>query len=314
MPRFVALRLVHALAVLLLVSIVVFALLEAAPGDAAERVASQRAGELVSDRDVAAVRAELGLDRPVWRRYIDWLLSVLQCDLGTSYVNREPVSGLVAERFPATLALAGAAVALSAALGVPLGVLAAARRGPLDTAVRVFSLVFASMPSFWLSLLAIWLFAAEFRWLPALADFSPRGLVLPVAVLGLRTMALLIRMTRATVIEALAMPHVTVARARGLPERLVVARHAVRNALVPVVTVIGLDFATLLAGAAVVESVFAYPGLGRMGVQAALAGDVPVVLGFVLVACVSLIVVNTAVDIAAGVLDPVIRERGGVAG
>ncbi|MEJ5222586.1 MAG: ABC transporter permease, partial [Tepidiforma sp.] len=155
------------------------------------------------------------------------------------------------------------------------------------------------------------LFAAELRWLPALADFSPRGLVLPVAVLSLRTMALLIRITRATVVDALAMPHVTVARARGLPERIVVIRHAVRNALVPVVTVIGLDFATLLAGAAVVEWVFAYPGIGRMGVQAALSGDVPVVLGFVLVACLGLVAVNAVVDVAAAMLDPAIRREAG---
>lgn len=314
MARLAIVRILQSGALLLLVSIVVFGLLEAAPGDPAERVASLRSGELVTDRDVETVRAELGLDRPLWLRYLAWLADTARLDLGTSYVNREPVARLIAERFPATFALAAATVTCSVAVALPLGVLAAARRGPLDTAVRVLSLVFAATPSFWLSLLAIWLFAAELKWLPALADFSPRGLVLPVAVLGLRTMALLIRITRATVIEALAMPHVTVARARGLPERLVIIRHAVRNALVPVVTVIGLDFATLLAGAAVVEWVFAYPGLGRMGVQAALAGDVPVVLGFVLVACVSLIVVNTAVDIVAGVLDPAIRDRAGVAG
>ncbi len=313
MLRFIALRLLQALAVLLLVSLVVFGLLEAAPGDAAERVASVRSGELVTDRDVAAVRAELGLDRPLWERYLRWLGRAVSFDLGTSYVNREPVAGLIAERFPASLVLAGATVAVAVVLGVPLGVIAAARRGPFDTAVRSLSLVFASMPSFWLSLLAIWLFAAELRWLPALADFSPRGIVLPVAVLALRTMALLIRITRATVIEALAMPHVTVARARGLSDRLVVVRHAVRNALVPVVTVIGLDFATLLAGAAVVEWVFAYPGIGRMGVQAALAGDVPVVLGFVLVACVGLVAVNAAVDVIAGILDPTVRAGAGAA-
>lgn len=179
--------------------------------------------------------------------------------------------------------------------------------------MRAGSLLFASVPSFWLSLLAIWIFAAELRWLPSLAEFSPRGLILPVAVLSLRTMALLVRITRATVIEALAMPHITVARARGLHPRTVVTRHALRNALIPVVTVIGLDFATLLAGAAIVEWVFAYPGVGRMGVQAALAGDVPVVLGFVLVASVGLVVVSTLVDILCGILDPTTRAAGGLA-
>ncbi len=313
MIRFVALRLVQAVGVLILVSIVVFGLLEATPGDAARLVAGQRAGELVTDADIAAVRAELGLDRPIWQRYLSWLADVVRLDLGASYVNRQPVADLIRERFPASLALAAATVAVSVAVGVPLGVLAAARRGPLDTAVRTASLVFASMPSFWLALLAVWIFAAELRWLPALADFSPRGLVLPVAVLSLRTIALLVRITRATVIEALALPHVTVARARGLHPRTVVTRHAVRNALVPVVTVIGLDFATLLAGAAIVEWVFAYPGVGRMGVQAALAGDVPVVLGFVLVASVGLVVVNTLVDIGCGLLDPTTRAPGAVA-
>jgi peptide/nickel transport system permease protein len=307
MVRFVGSRVLQAAGVLVLVSLVAFGLLEAAPGDPALRIASERGGEIVSDREVEAIRGELGLDRPIWERYAAWLSDTLRLDLGHSYVNREPVARLLRERFPASFALAAATIAISTALGVPLGVLAAARRGPLDTAVRTLSLVLASMPSFWLSLLAIWLFAAELRWLPAIADFSPRGLVLPVAVLALRTMALLIRVTRATVIEALAMPHVTVARGRGLPERLVVTRHAVRNALVPAITVIGLDFATLLAGAAVVEWVFAYPGVGRLGVQAALNGDVPVVLGFVLLASVALVVVNTVVDILCGLLDPTIR-------
>jgi len=313
MLRFVGLRMLQAAGVLLLVSIIAFGLLEAAPGDPALRIAAERGGEIVSVGEVEAVRSELGLDRPLWVRYVAWLGDTLRFDLGTSYVNREPVDRLIRERFPASLVLAAATVAISTVLGVPLGVLAAACRSWFDTAVRTLSLILASMPSFWLSLLAIWLFAAELRWLPAIADFSPRGLILPVAVLALRTMALLIRVTRATVIETLAMPHVMVARGRGLPERLVVVRHAVRNALVPVITVIGLDFATLLAGAAVVEWVFSYPGVGRMGVQAALNGDVPVVLGFVLLASVGLVIVNTFVDILCGLLDPTIRAGRGVA-
>lgn len=312
MLRFVALRLLQAAGVLLLVSLVVYALLEVAPGDAARLVATERTGELVTDADIARVRAEIGLDRPIWRRYLAWLADVARLDLGTSYVNRQPVADLIRERFPASFALAAATVAVSVAIGVPLGVIAAARRGTLDTLVRAGSLLFASMPSFWLSLLAISIFAAELRWLPALAEFSPRGLILPVAVLSLRTMALLVRITRATVIEALAMPHITVARARGLHPRTVVTRHALRNALIPIVTVVGLDFATLLAGAAIVEWVFAYPGVGRMAVQAALAGDVPVVLGFVLVASVGLVVVSTLVDILCGILDPTTRAAGGL--
>lgn len=310
MARFAVVRLLQAIPVLLLLSIVVFLLLELAPGDPALRVLTSQGVEQPDQREVEALRARLGLDRPAWERYLRWLGDAARFDLGTSYVSREPVSSLLAERLPASVTLAAVTALVSASIAIPLGTLAAVRRGLLDTLVRAGTLVFASAPSFWLSLVAIWLFSTELSWFPALAEFSPRGIVLPAAVLSLRSLALVARLTRATVADALAMPHIPVARGRGLSESAVVIRHALRNALVPIITVLGLDFAALVAGAAVVETVFTYPGVGRFAVQAALAGDAPVVLGFVLVACTAVIIVNALVDILAGFLDPTIREPG----
>lgn len=310
MARFALWRVVQAIAVLLALSLVVFALLELSPGDPATRILTSQGVDQPDTREVEALRARLGLDRPPWERYLTWLGAAARFDFGTSYVSREPVGRLIAERLPASVALAALVAVGSAAVAIPLGTLAALLRGPFDTLVRAGSLLFASVPSFWLSLVAIWLFAAELHWFHALADFSPRGIVLPAAVLSLRSLAVLTRLTRASVAEALAQPHIVVARGRGLPGRTVVIRHALRNALVPIVTVLGLDFAALVAGAAIVEAVFNYPGVGRLAVQAALAGDTPLVLGFVLLAGVAVVLVNAAVDVIAACLDPAASRTG----
>jgi peptide/nickel transport system permease protein len=309
--RLLAVRAVQSIPVLVLVSVVVFALLAAAPGDPARQsLSAAGAADQVDARDVEAKRQELGLDRPLHERYLAWLLDVLRLDLGDSYVNKQPVTRLISDRIGASAALAGVTLFVSLAISLPLGVVAAVRSGgALDATIRLGTLLGASVPGFWIALLAMWLFAAELQWLPALSSFTPRGMVLPVAVLTLRTVGLLTRLTRATVLDALAMDHVRAARSRGLREGVVVLRHVVPNALVPIVAVIGLDFAGLMAHAAVIEWVFAWPGIGRMGVEAALAGDVPVVLGFVIVVSLTVVTVNFVVDMSYGLIDP--RQRAG---
>lgn len=310
MLRLVVGRAVQAGPMLVLVSVVVFGLLAAAPGDPARQALGTGIVGQVDERDVAAKRRELRLDRPLWERYGHWWRDALRLDLGRSYVSRKPVIDLLGERLAASAALAALALGLSVAISLPLGVLAAVHAGTwLDSGVRFLTLLGASLPGFWLALLAMWLFAAQLHWVPALGSFTPRGIILPALVLTLRTVGLLTRLTRATVLDALAMEYVPVARAKGLRERLIVRRHVLPNALMPVLTVIGLDFAALLASAAVIEWVFAWPGIGRLGVDAALAGDAPVVMGFVLVVAMTVVAANLLVDIGYGLIDP--RQRAG---
>jgi ABC-type dipeptide/oligopeptide/nickel transport system permease component len=311
MLRLVISRVLQSIPMLLLVSLVVFGLLAAAPGDPARKALTiGLSGFHPDERDVEAKRKELGLDRPLPERYARWLGDALRLDLGASYVSRRPVTELLADRLGASAVLALVTLAVSVAIALPLGVLAAVYAGSrLDSAVRLLTLLGASLPGFWLALLAMWLFAAELRWLPALGSFTPRGIVLPAAVLTLRTVGLLVRLMRASMLDALAMEFVAVARAKGLRRRTVVRRHVLPNALMPVLTVIGLDFAALLASAAVIEWVFAWPGIGRLGVDAALAGDVPVVMGFVLVVSLVVVAVNLLVDVSYGLVDP--RQRTG---
>jgi ABC-type dipeptide/oligopeptide/nickel transport system permease component len=303
-------RIAQTIPMLILVSLVVFVLLEAAPGDPARlALATAGAADQVDERDVAARRLELGLDKPVWERYLRWIGDVVRFDLGESYVNKKPVSELIRERLLASFTLAGVTLFVSVFISIPLGILSAVRAGgALDALIRLLSLAGSSLPSFWLALLGMWIFAAELQWVPALGSFTPRGMILPVAVLTLRTIGLLTRLTRATVLDAMSMGHVPVARSRGLGERRILIRHVFPNAMIPILTVIGLDFASLVAHAAVIEWIFAWPGIGRMGVDAALAGDAPVVLGFVLVASLTVVFANFVVDLSYGLIDPRQRE------
>jgi len=303
-------RVLETLPTLALLSVLAFALLESAPGDPARRLLTQggQASSEIDERDVAALRYELGLDLPLWQRYLRWAGGVARLDFGTSYVNRRRVTDLVAERLPASVALAALALAVGVGLSVPLGIAAAVRhRTALDGAIRAMTLLGGSLPAFWLALLLIWLFAAELHLFPALGSLTPAGIVLPAAVLAWRTTGLLTRLTRAALLDALGLEHIRVARAKGLGERTIVLRHALSNALVPITTVIALDLAALIAHATIVEWVFDWPGLGRMGVEAALAGDVPVLLAYVLVACVVVVAINLAADIAVLAIDP--RQR-----
>lgn len=305
-------RLAHLPLMLLAVSMVVFLLVAASPVDPARRaLAVSGAADAIDERDIAAKRMELGLDRPLPERYARWVSQAVRMNLGDSFVSKKPVAQLLRERILPSAVLAGVVVLVSVAISLPLGIVAAVRAGScLDTVIRALTLVGASLPGFWVALLLMWLFAVELRWLPALGSYSPAGIVLPASVLVLRTTGLLTRLTRATVLDAWHSEYVRTAFAKGLTTHRAVLRHALPNAMIPILTVIGLDLAALMAHAAVIEWVFAWPGIGRLGVEAALAGDIPVITGFALTVSVIVVCTNLVVDIGYTFLDPRLRVAG----
>jgi len=286
------------------VSLATFLMLHLTPGDPVAIML----GEFASGPAVARLRTELGLDQPLPLQYVKFVERAARGDLGTSIRSRRPVTDEIADRFPATVGLTLAAMVLAVGIGVPVGVVAATTRHPVvDSAAMGFALLGLSMPTFWSGLLLILLFALRLGLFPITEAAGLRALVLPAATLAAPASAVLARITRSSMLEVLRQEYVRTARSKGLAERLVVYRHALRNALIPVLTIVGLQFGGLLAGAVIVESVFSRPGLGRLAVNAILARDFPVVQGIVLVVAVMYVFVNMTVDVAYGLLDPRIR-------
>lgn len=309
MSGYVVRRLLQVVPALLVISVVVFALLSITRIDPAEAAVARQNGGFVPPRALAAKRHALGLDRPLPERYARWLGGVLRLDFGTSFADGDSVGSLMRLHLPATALLAGAALALAVGVSLPLGVAAALwrRARAFDVTVRVFSVVGASIPNFALALGLIWLFAARLRWLPAFGGPSLRQLVLPAVALAVPHIGLLLRLTRASVLDVLGEEYVAVARAKGLHGFTVAVRHILPNALIPVITVAGLSAADLLGGAFIIEFVFAWNGMGRLAVGAVEVGDMPVVLAYVLFVAVVYLLVNLAVDLLYGVLDPRLR-------
>ncbi|MDR7544701.1 MAG: ABC transporter permease [Armatimonadota bacterium] len=319
LARYTASRLAQALPLLAGVVAVNFLLIALAPGDPVTVLL----GEYPAPPEyVARLRSEFGLDRPAPVRLALYAWNVAQGNLGFSFAYRLPVSTLVVERLGNTFLLMATALTGAAVLGVILGVVAARRPGSvLDAASTGISLAGYAVPDFWLAQLLVLLFAVALGWLPAqgirsvreeyvgLAALSDllRHLVLPAAALSFRYMALIGRLTRAAMLEAMSQDFILAARARGLPERLVLLQHGLRNAALPVVTVIGYNFAFVLAGSALVETVFGWPGIGRLLYDAILQRDTPVLLGILLVVSVTVVVVNLLVDLIYAVLDPRVR-------
>ncbi len=304
MWSYVAKRLALALPVLLGVSVVVFAAIRLIPGDPAQIMAGQAATQQV----VAEIRRSLGLDRPLPVQYLYFLRNAVRGDLGRSLFNGAPVVEELAQRFPRTVRLAVASILVASVIGIPAGILAATRRQSwVDTLVMAVALVGVSMPVFWLGLNLILVFSVRLGWLPAFGYETWRHLVLPAVTLGAASSAILARMTRSAMLEVLGQDYVRTARAKGLAERVVVNRHALRNALIPVVTVLGLQLGTLLSGAVLTETVFAWPGIGRLLVDAVLARDYPVIQGAILLIATTFVLLNVAVDVLYGFLDPRIR-------
>jgi len=286
------------------VTLAVFLMLRLTPGDPVQIML----GEYGSKEQVERLRRELGLDQPLPMQYVKFIARAAHGDLGTSIRSRAAVVTEIGDRLPATITLTLAATALAAGVGVSLGTVAATARLPLvDSAVMAFSLIGLSMPTFWSGLLLIFAFSLKLGWLPITESEGFRALILPAVTLAAPASAVLARITRSSVLEVLRQEFIRTARSKGLAHFAVVVRHALRNALIPVLTILGLQFGALLAGAVIVESVFSRPGLGRLAVNAILSRDFPVAQGIVLVVGVMYVFVNATIDLVYGFLDPRIR-------
>jgi len=300
-------QLADTLLVLFGVSTLVFLLLVLIPGDPVDVVL----GESAQSADREAMRAALGLDRPLAERWAGFYLDLARGDLGDSLVRRQPVSELIAQRLPATLQLAGAAFLLVVTVALPLGIFAARFRGRwLDRMAQTFALLGVSVPNFWLGPLLVLLFSIALGWTPVSGNLEPGSLFLPAITLGLSMAAITTRMVRSSLLEITAQPFLRTARCKGLGEGAVMLRHALPNAMLPVITVLGLQLGSLLAGAVITEVVFAWPGIGSLLVDAIRQRDYPVVQGVVLFIALSYVLANRLADLLAGWLDPRIRGVG----
>jgi peptide/nickel transport system permease protein len=289
------------------VTLLVFLMAWVTPGDPVVAMLGE-ASQGISRQALEDLRRELGLDRPLPVQYVDYVGGLLRGDLGDSVRSRRPVLAEIRDRLPATLELALAALTIAVALGVTLGVLAAVRKRTwVDGAAIAVALVGVSIPVFWSGFLLMIVFALELGWLPASGRGTWRHLVLPAVTVGVSSAAFIARITRGAVLEALAQDYVRTAKAKGLAPRRVVLRHALRNALLPIVTVVGLQLGGLLGGAVLTETVFAWPGVGRLLVDAIVARDLPLVQGSVLVVSLLFILVNLAVDLSYAAINPKVR-------
>lgn len=304
MTRYILRRLVLVIPVLIGVSMVVFWMIRAIPGDPARVIA----GEGAPLETVERIREQYGLNEPLHVQYALFLKHLLEGDLGRSIRSRRPVVEELEMRIPATLELAAGSMLVALVIGVTTGVLSAVRPNSWIDALSMFiALVGISMPVFWLGLMFMYLFSYQLDWFPTAGRGSWRHLVLPSLTLGLSSAAIIARMTRSSMLEVLRQDYVRTARAKGLHERAVVLKHAFRNALIPIVTVTGLQFGSLLGGAVLTESVFAWPGIGRLMVDSIIARDYPVVQGAVLVVALAFIMINLVVDVLYAYVDPTIR-------
>jgi ABC-type dipeptide/oligopeptide/nickel transport system permease component len=306
MTTFILRRLLLAIPTLFGVLVVAFLLLYIAPGDPVQAMVGERADPETIER----LRAQLHLDDPLPSRFGHYVANVVQGDLGNSYITNRPITRDIRERFPKTMQLAGAAMLLAATLGITLGVLSARRPGGLvDRLSLGIAYLGISFPVYWVGLLLILLFAVTLRWLPPSGYGSLRFLILPALTLGMRSIAFLARMTRSAMLESLGADFVRTARAKGLSEWAVTVRHALRNALIPVITVLGLDFGAYLTGSILTETVFSWPGIGRYVVNAIARRDLPAIQGTVLFLSTVFVVVNLITDLAYAKADPRVSYR-----
>lgn len=282
----------------------VFLLIHLVPGDPVLSYLGERA----TPEQVAEMRHRFGLDLPLWQQYLKYWQQLLSGDLGVTFFDRRPVMDKILGRYPATIELALAALVVSVTLAIPLGVTAATHQGQLtDNVASVVALVGISLPNFALGPLMILLFAVKLRWLPASGIGGLSHLVMPAVTLGAALAAILTRMVRSSVIEELGQDYVRTARAKGLAEHLVIYKHVLKNGLIPVVTIVGLQFGVLLGGAIITEQIFNWPGLGTLTIEAIRARDYPLVQGCILAIALTYVVVNTATDLVYRVLDPRIK-------
>ncbi len=304
MRRYVLRRIGLLVPVVLGVVTVVFLIVHLIPGDPVEIMLGEQARAV--DRE--ALRHEMGLDKPIHLQYVAFLKGLVRGDLGQSLHTKQPVLTSIARRLPATIELAAAAMAVALLLAIPLGLLAAYKKDSLvDQGSMLFALLGISMPNFWLGPLLIIVFSLKLGWFPVSGRGSLAHVVLPAITLGTAMAAILTRMTRASMLDVIQSDYITAARAKGVRESLVVLKHAFRNALIPVVTIVGLQIGGLLAGSIITETIFAWPGIGRLTIQAINARDYPLVQGCVLIIALGYVLVNFATDLLYGLIDPRIR-------
>jgi ABC-type dipeptide/oligopeptide/nickel transport system permease component len=304
--RYALQRLLFTIPVLFGVSVLTFLMLQLIPGDPVAAMFIGQGGASAEQLD--AIREDLGLNDSIPVQYVNYMRNLLQGDLGTSIRTKQPVADMISSNLPSTIKLTLGSMAIAMVFGVVLGVIAAIKRGSVvDSIVMFISLAGVSMPSFWLGLLLISLFAIRLNWLPIIGGNDLKGLILPATALGFAAAATIARMVRSSLLEVLGEQYIVTARAKGLNERGVIVRHALRNATIPVLTVVGLQFGSLLAGAVIIEQVFARQGIGRMLVTALQSRDFPVAQGGVLFVATVYVLMNLLVDLLYGVVDPRIR-------
>lgn len=301
------------------ISLISFFVMHLAPGDPTALFTDPS----VKPQELMRVRANWGLDKPIAVQYLYWLKNAARGDLGTAYLINRPVVDVIAERLPATLLLMGTSLLLTLLLAVPLGVISAVKKNKLfDNVVTVFTFIGMSIPSFWLALMLMMLFSIQFKILPATGMFDPlikdnsiwtrffdtaRHLILPAATMVIIGLAGITRYTRGSMLEVLGQNYIRTARAKGLPERTVIFKHALKNALLPLITLLGMMLPDLFAGAFIIETIFAWPGMGRLGVAAIFSRNYPVIMGVVMLSSFLIVIGNLAADIAYAYADPRIR-------
>ena len=313
MQRFLLRRLLLALPSLVGATMLVFIIMRVLPGDIAFVLLAGEEGAAVDPISLATLRHDLGTDRPLYIQYLDWLSGIPRGDLGDSMWNRLPVAEEIVRRFPVTAEIAVLAVVFGFGAGLPLGILSAVRQDTwADAIARIISVIFLAVPTFWLGLLILLFTVRSFQWMPPLG-YHPlwedpwanlKQLIFPSLVLGSHLMAIVARMTRSSMVEVLREEYIRTARAKGLPERAVVFRHALKSAMIPVITIVSISFGSLLGGAVVMETVFTVPGIGSYLIQAITVRDYTAVQALVFLFAGTFIIINLLVDLAYGWLDP----------
>ncbi len=315
MSRYILRRVISMVPVLLIVSIIAFGLLYVLPGDPAVAILGDNAG---NQQTYLAVRHDLGLDQPLYAQYLSWLGRVVQGDLGRSIRTNESVATVLMQRVPISMYLGAAGLIVGLALGLSVAIVSALRPGSrIDSLGTLLAMGGVAIPSFWQALLLVYVFAVLLRWVPPSGFTSPlvdpflsaKMLILPAIVLGTHSAAVIMRQGRSALMEVLEQDYVTTARAKGLSDRTVVGGHALKNAMIPIITVIGLQVGTLVSGAAITETVFAIPGVGRAAVDAIFFRDYPVLQGAVLILTLGVLIANLLTDVTYAYLDPRIRYR-----
>lgn len=306
MWKFIAKRLVAMIPVLLGVTLVIYLILNMAPGDPAKVIL----GEQATPEQIAELREEMGLNDPVLIQYARYIFNLVQGDMGESYNSGLKCNVEIFARFPNTLRLTICAISLAVILALPIGIIAAVKQNSIFDGVSMFiALIGLSMPVFWLGLLLILFFSLRLGWFPSSGAEGWKSLVLPTVTLGFQQMASIARVTRSSMLEVIRADYIRTARAKGVAESKVITKHALKNALIPTVTVVGLQFGGMLGGSVMTESVYAWPGVGRLMVQSINKRDIPMVLGCVIMFSVTSSVVNLLVDVLYGFIDPRIKSQ-----